>query len=303
MKSSLPDRRVVRQYLLGRLDEQKELESDLSEGVLFNDDLSEMVDSIEDEIIEEYLDGALVAADRNAVEEYFLRPPERKEKLRFARLLRHRFETKQSNFAEPHLDVLPLTHPVRSRTAREVGPVAYWSSHFRAYWQIAALILLTVVSLTYISAVLKKQARLETELVRERERSASLATAPLSLAAAALLQPSVIALTLVSDRSRTTGTELPHIEINSSTQRIIVEIALPGVAPGPYDVRLESKGEKGSMWSAKLLPLVSPFGDSRLMFDVPAQSFESGVSSFVVSSSRPQGEWRKQYDFQARVTK
>ena len=296
MKSSLPDRGLVRQYLLGRLDEQKELESDLSEGVLFNDDLSEMVESIEDEIIEEYLDGALVAADRNAVEEYFLRPPERKEKLRFARLLRHRFETKQSDFAEPHLDVLPLAHTVRSRAAHEAGPVAYWSSHFRAYWQVAALILLTVVSLTYISAVRKRQARLETELVRERERSASLATAP-------LLQPSVIALTLVSDRSRTTGTELSHIEIDSSTQRIIVEIALPGVAPGPYDVRLETKGEKGPMWSARLLPLVSPSGDSRLMFDVPAQSFESGVSSFVVSSSRPQGEWRKHYDFQARVTK
>ncbi len=296
MQNSLPDRRVVRQYLLGELNEQKELESDLSEGVLNNDALSEMVESIEDEIIEEYLDGALDPADKDAAEKYFLQPPERKEKLRFARLLRHHFETKHSDFAEQRPDVLPVTHPVGSRGAHGAGSVAYWSSHFTAYWQVAALILLSVVSLTYISGVRKRQARLETELVRERERSESLATAP-------LLQPSAITLTLVSDRSRTTGTELPHIEINSSTQRIIVEIALPGVAPGPYDVRLESKGEKGPMWSAKLLPLVSLFGDSRLMFDVPAQSFESGVSSFVVSSSRPQGEWRKHYDFQARVTK
>ncbi len=297
MKSSLPDRSIVRQYLLGRLDEQKELENDLSEGILFRDDLSEMVESIEDEIIEEYLDGALDSADRNAVEEYFLQPPERKEKLRFARLLRHRFETKRSDLVEPLLHALPTAGAVLSQHVPEAGSVVYWSSHFRAYGQIAALILLTVLSLTYISGVRKKQALLETALVRERERSASLTKE------APLLQPSVIALTLVSDRSRATGTQTPHIEINPSTQRVIVEIALPGGASGPYDVRLETRGEKGSKWSARLLPLVSPSGDTRLMFDVPARSIESGVCSFVVSSSRPQAEWRKHYDFQARVTK
>ncbi len=121
MNSSLPDRRVIREYLLGRLDEQEELESNLSEEILFSDELSEMVESIEDEIIEEYLDGALDSADKNAVDEYFLRPPERKEKLRFARLLRHHFETKQeTTLVMPPVDILPIP-------CSDVTPGRYWS--------------------------------------------------------------------------------------------------------------------------------------------------------------------------------
>src|SRR5580765_4075607 len=89
MKSNLPDRSLVRQYLLGRLDRNKELEDQLSNDILFNDELSEMVESIEDEIIDDCLDGTLDSADKDAVDGYFLRPPERKEKLRFAQLLRH----------------------------------------------------------------------------------------------------------------------------------------------------------------------------------------------------------------------
>ena len=89
MNSDLPDRGLVREYLLGRLDDKKELEEQLSHDICVNDELSEMVESVEEEIIEDVLDGTLGPADKNAVDGYFLRPPERKEKLRFARLLRH----------------------------------------------------------------------------------------------------------------------------------------------------------------------------------------------------------------------
>ncbi|SRR6266550_395405 len=74
MKSNLPDRGLVREYLLGRLDDKKEIEDHLSDGILFNDELFEKVESIEDEIIEEFLDGTLNSADKKAVDEYFLRP-------------------------------------------------------------------------------------------------------------------------------------------------------------------------------------------------------------------------------------
>jgi len=291
MNARIPDRTTVRQYLLGRLDDKPAVESDLSERIFLSDDLSEMVDSVEDEIIEEYVDGALDSADKNAVEEYFLRPLERKEKLRFSRLLRHHFQTKQSESIATRVDALPGASLDRERVY--ASSAVYWRSHVRAYWQVAALVLLTVVSLTYISGIRKREGVLEAELVRQRERSTSpVKEAPLS---------SVIVLTLVSDRSRSAVEEIPHIDLNPSTQRIIVEIALPDGTSGPYDVRLATKDEKGAIWSAKLLPLVSPSGDARLMFDVPAQGIQSGVSSFVVTSSHP--EWRKHYDFQAKLAK
>jgi len=297
MNGSLPDRRVIREYLLGRLDEQEEPESKLSEGILLSDELSEVVDSIEDEIIEEYLDGALDAADRNAVDEYFLRPLERKNKLQFARLLRHHFETKQNDLVKPSPDVLAVTGwDVSKYSSGRVPPAAGWRHYFRNYGQIAALILLCIFSLTYISGIRKRQAQLQGELTKERDRSASLARE------ASLLQPPIIALTLVSDRSRGAGAP-PHVEIKSSIQRIIVEIALPRGATGLYDVRLEANGEKTALWSATLSPLVSPSGDARLMFDVPTRGIESGVYSFVISSSLPQVQQHKYYDFEARVTK
>ena len=293
MNSSLPDRRVIREYLLGRLDEQEELESNLSEEILFSDELSEVVESIEDQIIEEYLDGALDSADKNAVDEYFLRPLERKDKLRFARLLRHHFETRRNDLVKPQVGILPITRSDVDQGSP--GVTAGWRHHFRTYGQIAVLILLCVVSLTYISGIRKRQAQLEVELMKERELSASVARQ------ASLLQPPIIALTLVSDRSRGAGAPT-YIEIKPSIQRIIVEIALPRGATGSHDVRLEANGKKAVLWSATLSPLVSSSGDARLMFDVPTRGIESGVYSFVVSSS-PQAQQHKSYDFEARVTK
>ncbi|PYV53574.1 MAG: hypothetical protein DMG98_20685, partial [Acidobacteria bacterium] len=90
---NITDLNLVRQYLLGRLDEQADLEDNVSDGILFNDEMTDIVDSIEDEIIEEYLEGSLSSVDREAVDKYFLQPPERQEKLRFAKLLKHHFET------------------------------------------------------------------------------------------------------------------------------------------------------------------------------------------------------------------
>ena len=96
MKNDFPSENTIRQYLLGRLDHQEEFESSLSEQMLFNEELSEIVDSIEDEIIEDYLDGNLSREDRRAADTYFLRPRQRQEKLHLARLLRQHFEAKQA---------------------------------------------------------------------------------------------------------------------------------------------------------------------------------------------------------------
>ena len=39
MKSNLPDRSLIREYLLGRLDNEKELEERLSHDIFSNDEL------------------------------------------------------------------------------------------------------------------------------------------------------------------------------------------------------------------------------------------------------------------------
>ena len=284
MKNSVTDRNLVRQYLLGRLDEQVGVEEKLGERILFNDEMAEIVDSVEDEIIEEYLDGSLDSADRNAVDQYFLQPPERKEKLRFTMLLRQHFDTKPAR-------------PFDTKQNRLDMPPIAWRSHFRTYAQLAAVILVSISSLIYVTGARRSQARLEGELAQERERFVSLEKQT------ELLQPPMVPLTLVADRSRGLGAQIPQLEIKSSTRRIIVEIALPGSASDPYDVRLETKGGKGPLWSARLLPIISPTGDARLVFDVPTQRIESDVYSFVVSLASPGAGGLRHYDFQAKLAK
>jgi hypothetical protein len=294
MNNDRPDRELIREYLLGRLDNKKELEEQLSHDICVNDELSEMVESVEEEIIEDFLDETLEPADKNAVDGYFLRPPERREKLRFARLVRHHFEQREDlvNTRRETFDPTNV-HPegIQYRSAI-VGKF-----HIRTYVELATFILLTAVGLTYISGIRKSQARLEGQLAQERQQYATVARKTQAT------QASMVALTLVSDRSRGDGTQIPNIEIKPSTQRIVVEIALQGRSSGPYDVMLEAQGKNEPIWAARLLPLVSASGDARLVFDMPAQGLASDVYSFVVSSSLPESGRPKHYDFRIAVGK
>src|SRR5215475_5768152 len=90
---------MIREYLLGRLDNAPEVAERLAERMLTETELSELVDVIEDEIIEEYLEGQLEPADRQAIEKHFLRPPERREKLRLARILHRGLKLKADDAA------------------------------------------------------------------------------------------------------------------------------------------------------------------------------------------------------------
>jgi len=302
MNRNLQDRSLIREYLLGRLDTKEELERQLSQDIVSNDEVAEMVESIEEEIIEDFLDGTLNSADKDAVDQYFLRPPERKERLRFARLLRDHFEERPELVGE-RSDALPSPFTDVVRDSSDYRVPFPRPSYFRTYGQLAALVLLSVGSLIYIAGLRKSQARLEAQLAQEREHSASLKEAQ-------VLQSSLVPLTLVSDRSRGDVTQIPEIEIKPSTQRIMVDIALQAHSPGPFDVSLETKAGNGPIWSARLLPLVSSSGDARLVFDLPVQGINPDIYSFAVSSQLP-GSGRpilgsgrpKHYDFRVSLTK
>jgi hypothetical protein len=269
---------LIRQYLLGRLDAQPNLEEKLSNDILSNDEMSEVVDAIEDEILEEYLDGSLDSADRQAVESYFLRPHARQQKLRFAKVLRRHFDTKADGVA----DFEP-----------SFGMPAPSQSHLKSYGQFALLLLVCVFSVIYIAGLRRDNARLHAELARRQQQTA--AGLPQQTAQ---LESTMVPLALVADRSRGASQRIPRIEITPSTQRLIVEIALQGAASDPYDIRLETKSGEGPLWSARLLPLVSNSGDARLVFDVPAGKINSDVYSFAVSPLRANGE--RHYDFEVK---
>src|SRR6185369_11376092 len=76
----------LRRYLLGQLDDRTA--EALEERFLLQDEVFEELLAVEDELIEDYLAGALTAEDRRALENHFLSTPDRLDQLRFGRTFR-----------------------------------------------------------------------------------------------------------------------------------------------------------------------------------------------------------------------
>src|SRR5437016_8051487 len=77
---------ALREYLLGKLNEaEKQV---LEEQLITDDELFELLDVVEDELVEDYLDAALTADERDCFEKFFLLPPEHRRKLGFAKALK-----------------------------------------------------------------------------------------------------------------------------------------------------------------------------------------------------------------------
>lgn len=290
MKNESPTEDIIRQYLLGRLDDD-ELKGRLSKQMFFDEGLSETVDLIEDQIIEDYLDGTVSKADRIAIEQYFLRPPERTDKLQVAYALREHFNTTSVAPALKKNAVRAHSSTLLSRSSLRVL-IQHYHLHHRTYYELAAAILLIATSLLYVSAVSHKlqseieanrrsQTQLQTELLQERHHATSLEHQLQAI-------PPVI---LPFERSRFRyNTRIPEIEIKPWTQRIRVEINLPNMSSGNYDVRLENKARQ-TIWSWIRLP--APAGELR--FDMPKQVVSTGDYCLLVSTQP------ERYCFRVRI--
>jgi hypothetical protein len=288
MKDSSPGREILRQYLLGLVDDDSEAELKISEQILFDDDLSVVVDSVEEQIIEEYLEGTLPESERKAVEEYFLEVPERQQKLRFMRLLQT-YVDGRDKVAE-----IGIATPAERQKERKPS-VFTW--RLLVYGQAAALIALCIAGAIYVSRLHSRQALLEANLTSERTRSEQLAQVVTDL------QAPVVSLTLAEERVRS-GRGIRHIDIKPATERISVEIALTSHPKAlSYNVQLDAPQSAEPIWAASVLPLVSNAGDVRLKLELPARGLQAGVYALVVSPGTARPGWHGYYDFELRTEK
>ncbi len=287
MKNNSPTEDVIRQYLLGRLDGQDEREGQVSEQMFLNNELSEIADAIEDEIIEDYLDDMVSPADLRAIEEYFLRPEERKKKLQFALILRNHFEAPSAILEKKKLNSPSQSVSVSASKSGFQILTHHWHSYSRIYYELAAAVLIIASSLFYVSKLQSQldvargsQAQANEELVREREHSAALEERLQAIPPASLLFP--------LGHYRETGA--PIAEIKPWTQRIRTEIELPGALSGACDVHLETKNRE-AIWSQA--GVVASSG--KLRFDIPTAHISPGDYCIVVSSQPGR------YCFEARL--
>src|SRR5215470_4410948 len=79
------DEGAIRQYLLGQLHEPEQIA--IEDRLLTDDAYYQRLAMIEDELIDDYITGALSEPDRQAFSAHFLAAPEHQKKLKFAQAM------------------------------------------------------------------------------------------------------------------------------------------------------------------------------------------------------------------------
>src|ERR1700686_64017 len=140
---------VIVGYLLGSLPDA-EMER-LEHRYLEDEILFEELQEIEDELIDNYVTGALSVEQRAQFEQYFLRSPQRREKLEFARAMtEHAVAWKNQRQADNSLSSIQRGNvgvSERHETGGKVLPFKRWSRPVPAWRQwaaVAAAILIAV---------------------------------------------------------------------------------------------------------------------------------------------------------------
>jgi hypothetical protein len=280
MESHQSDELTVRRYLLGRLDTSSGTTERLEERILVDSDLAEMVGVIEDEIIEEYLDDALDATDRDAVDQHFLRPRERREKLRLARLVNKSLDSQTTGQAEGEKTL----YQGRNMTP---SPLV-WRPGIRVWAQASACVLLVLaLAFAFKEQQDKQIARVQNaqQLATERARSGQLEREVEELRQ--LKQPSTVFLNLVEPGLLRGQASVTTVQLGSGVKKIHAEIPLRSAPPSSVDVRLENSTGK-TIWTKTVLPFRLG-ADGLLILDVPAENIGPGDYSFVVPQKSGDG--------------
>ena len=162
-------------YLLGELPEE-ELQR-FERRYLEEESLFQELQEIEDELIDDYVTGALSAERRTAFEQYFLRSPERRDKVEFARAITERARAwKKSGQAEASravsLDTQRTSEPGVSIETK-VLPFKGWQHPVPAWRQWAAIAAAVLFAVAGVGLWLKAS-HLQRELLTTREQQTAL---------------------------------------------------------------------------------------------------------------------------------
>jgi hypothetical protein len=271
----------IREYLLGRLDSGSKLVENIDEQILTDPEFSISVDVIEDEIIEEYLEGSLSSEDMRAVERHFLRPPERQRKLKTARLISRFFEAESPK------------QPAPARSLFTFFGIGHVLPSFRTCAEIAAFMVFITSTLVLWNQrreldIAMKQ--MNQQLGQERERS-TIANQQLQNALRSL-QPAIAMLNLVRPGRQRGDVEIPEVKVNPGTRTLHVEVALSSGTPGNY--RVELRLAERTVWSRDGVDVTAVSGGAILRVDVPAEVLPQGKCELVVM---PSGEAPLSYLF------
>lgn len=284
MDNRMIDDATIREYLLGRIGAENELSAQFDERMLADPEFSLRIDVIEDEILDDYVDGVLTAADVEAVENYFLLPPERQLKLRGTRLISQGLKV-----AAARTSIASSAAPAPDGSS-ERGRVIGFSS-LRTWTEIAAGIVFVACTLYFWN----QQRELRQTVKQSRQELAQWKQAQ-EVGSVAANQAAMVTLNLVVPGLSRGDQSLPEAHLTAGAATLRISIALTAPPAGRLRVRLMQGA--AMVWSREDVEARPVTGGAVLTVDVPATAVPEGACRLIVGMP---GQGEPSYWF--RVTK
>ena len=213
MKELGQQKEVIKQFLLGDLDEERRQQ--VEERLLTDSDYQDQILMIESELVEDYLTEKLPPLDRSKFENHYLSAPRQQKNVKLTRML-----LKVAQSAKPQ--------PSAKTNLRQTLSDIFWPRGRNLQWTTVSLILLAIVGSVVIYNVWRSRTR-RTELQAELVRLNSPDN---------ILTPSaaVRSVTLLPFSLRERG-ELPRLTITPATE--VVQLRVTTAANTYQNYRIE----------------------------------------------------------------
>jgi len=292
----IEDEHLIRQYLLGELSEEGQAK--VQDRLLCDREFFDRLVAEENELMDDYLRGALTEEREERFKSYFLAAPERRQKLRFAKALKKRISEEAPS--SPGIEESPRR--------KHLSWLKGMSLPRFAAWAVAALIFVVGAWVAIENARLRRQIdsaraaqaewlerarqserrlsdekqsnrELAQEIERGRSRSSKLEREVAILkqarkAGRAGIMGSVVSFALMPGLSRE-GDQSNQLEIPEGTGRVRLELYPEKVGHENYRAELRTR-EGNRIWSGNGLKLRKTVLGDKVIADLPAAILAKG---------------------------
>jgi hypothetical protein len=303
-KRSAADEAAVR-YLLGEMKEEEK--TMLEQGFVGEEDSFEQVAAVEDELIDDYLSGALTAEERDRFEKVYLGFPERRERVEFAQALHRRLSEKSRTSP-----VAPFSPRVRRPFNALLAAAAVLFGAIGVYFAWTSIELRQELRRAegesgsvsrrdqdlsrQLAEVQSRADRLQRDLERQQTEMARLSEQLANLQSQAARAVSFV---LTGGLVRDGGT-LQTLQIPTGTETVRLTLPISDSSYVSYRTSIQTP-EGQTVWKGEAAPTVP--GARSLLVTVPARALGSGDYILSVTGVTASGRSETAADFSFRVKK
>ena len=278
MKDIERERLLIRQYLLGELDENDQ--EQLEQRVITNPDYKEEVLITEEELLEEFVNGTLSLRELESFNRMYSSSPAQRRKLKIARAL--------NKYASEHL---PVVQPVaQKRRARSLIKLFSTKNRFHQL-SLAALILLVISGAILAYWLISHQKSADYDALLRLNQFGS-----------ELLQPDSTLIPVELPPLLFRGTGKPQ-NISITKQTRTVQLWLPDPSGGAYPFRAVLKRNDGSeVFTLEDLRARQIDQQSMLVLQIPAEMLKPQRYQLEIFEKRADGTFDVPSTYSLNVT-